>query len=393
MGNSLFCNRNAEETVLQGQGLPHEPHDQVATGGKGIPRQLGANGLALYGFEYRRIRCRRHIKEHQTKELDEDLYTSEYCFYCATRLIHSESKTMVTDANCKHLIMRGKFFDDVSGCCQDIVQKRIQDSFDLQFVTIANRNELDEGPIQALVSPDLIPNKTETTNDDAMAISKPILVIIGGKGKSRAGVLSVKQLLVSGIEKGSAIFHIIQALQRGFSVMILDPNARGETKGKETIDRSLSFFFDDNIDDNQAPASIYDQQLYVLAHSAAGGFLARYLYEGRARQALMQRIRCLVLTDSTHNIQWIKQDPSVYHFLQSSKCLYIRNTSENPSETFANHRNKKAGEAHEANVWWHHRFGDIPTVWAGTPEHSLMCWVARNVIWDFYAEDKYGVER
>lgn len=379
MGNFLFCTKNAEETILQRQVHPHKSPVRASTVEIQIPRLSGVDGLAFYGFDYRLLKCQKHKSQTNTTTNN-----SKVCFDCATRLFHTESNTMVTESNYKSLVLRGKRFDDVSGCCQDIVQKQIQENFDLQFVTIERPNGLDQRPIQALISSDLNSAGPADAVDNEDRIRKPVLLVIGGKGKSRAGVLSVKQLIVAGIEKGSALFHIIQAKDRGFSIIILDPNARGETKGYETIDRSFSFLFDVGIKEKGSMLSFGKRKLHVLAHSAAGGFLARYLHNGSARQALLQNISRLVFTDSTHNIQWMKDNTSVCRFLQSTKCLYIRNTSENPSDTFSNHRNKKAGEEHEGNVWWHHRFGNIPTVWAGTPEHSLMCWVSRHIIWDFF---------
>eukprot|EP00980_Cylindrotheca_fusiformis_P017771 scaffold5605_cov128-Cylindrotheca_fusiformis.AAC.12 len=389
MGNALFCNENkCNETVQLKKDQPQaslNPSSNNKRISDDVPR--GYDGLAFFGFEYRHIHCPNHGAATRSASAahshccDRDCLL--FCRDCTTRLFHLESNTMIDETNCKQLLRCGKLFDNVSQCCQDIAQQQLQDQFNLHVVTIMEGSkDSGEGPIQALVSPDL----AESNLTASLHVSKPIFLLIGGKGKSRAGVLSVKQLLVSGIEKGSAIFHVVQAAKRGYSIIILDPNARGETRGKSTIDRSLSYFFHDSIKENMITSSISKRPLYVMAHSAAGGFLARYLNEGHAPNAVMQRIFRLVFTDSTHNIQWFKDNPPLLRFLQSSRCLYIRNTSENPSDTFSSHRNKKAGEPHEGNVWWHRRFGNLPTVWAGTPEHSLMCWVARYVIWDFFVE-------
>jgi hypothetical protein len=61
--------------------------------------------------------------------------------------------------------------------------------------------------------------------DDPKEDDRPTLIIMAGKGKSRAGILSVKHLLMSGMEVGSASYHIEQALSRNWNVVCLDPNA------------------------------------------------------------------------------------------------------------------------------------------------------------------------
>jgi len=340
-------------------------------------KRSGADGLFDSGFEYRLARCPRHTNDDLLGSTSAssswqkiDGNKDDFCWDCNTRLYHIESGEMINTNNRKCYIPDGAIFEEISCCCQDIVQKRIQCEFGFEFITICN--DVTRGNhVQALVSREYIENRKEKHD-------RQTLIIIPGKGKSRAGILSVKQLIMSGLEIGSALFHLLQAKKRGFDVILLDPNVRGNANIMDTMDRSLTFLFGSYGSEYPPPS------IYILAHSAAGGYLTRYLFGGQARQVLLQSIRALVFTDSTHNIQWVQKDTALVQFLQSSNCLYIRNTSENPSDTFANHKDKKPGEQHEGNIWWHRRFGDICTVWAGTTEHSLMCWVAREVAWDFF---------
>jgi hypothetical protein len=342
MGNFNPWNKTDETSTLS-----TEENEHVHQQGQGMEEPVaskrhGADGLFDCGFEYRVVN------------------------EAATRLFHVDSGVMITQDNRKLLIPDGPIFDEVSSRCQEIAQERVQNIFRLHFVTLLRH----EGePVQALVSPEYKDTHC------------PVMVIIAGKGKSRAGVLSVKELLVSGVEQGSATFHIQQAQERGWAVILLDPNARGINEGMVLIRCSL-----DHLDWNH-------RQVYVLAHSAAGGYLARYLLQSDQRRELLSSIRACVFTDSTHNIQWTKKDPMLFNFLQSHHVLYIRNCSENPSDTFASHKHKQAGEVHEGNLWWRHRFGNILTVWAGTTDHSAVCWVARNIIWDFYAQKEESWKR
>lgn len=342
-------------------------------------KRAGADGLFDNGFEYRLARCPRHWNVEFSASASassswENIDDSkvDFCWDCITRLYHIESGDMITATNRKCYISDGPIFEEISFCCQEIVQEKLQRELGYKFITICN--DVTRGdPIQILVNREYVENVNKEHN-------LPTLIVIAGKGKSRAGVLSVKQLMMSGLEIGSAIFYLAQAKKRGLAVILLDPNVRGAPNGMDTIDRSLTFLFGSYVSECPPPS------LLILAHSAAGGYLARYLSNGKARQLLLQSIRSLLFTDSTHNIQWVQNNPILLQFLQSSKCLYIRNTSENPSDTFANHKDKKPGEKHEGNIWWHRRFGEIRTVWAGTTEHSLMCWVAREVAWNFFDE-------
>jgi hypothetical protein len=280
-----------------------------------------------------------------------------------TRLFHKTSGVMISGENRRTFIADGACFDTVVQCCQQIAQERLQKEYGLEWMELY---QSDGESIYALASPKYIQNPSSST---------PILMVFTGKGKSRAGVLSVRELLVSGLERGSAMYHIHQAIKREWNVVVLDPNARGKLGGLHLIRESL-----DHLEwSGQAP-------IYILSHSAAGGYFVHYLLAGKHRLALLSRIQGLVFTDSTHTIQWAKEDNKVKEFLQSPKVLYIRNCSENPSDTFANHKDKKAGEYHEGNQFWLRRFGSVRTVWAGTTDHAAMCWVARKVVWDFFDE-------
>lgn len=365
--------------------------------------------LAHYGFDYR-------FTDETTRE---EGGTSSKEFNFTTRLYHTKSNTMITRENFRKFGLHGKLLERVSDCCQDIVQQELQDFYRYNVVKIpasshktasaatASGSDATKPPIQAFVSPDLT---AETLSQDQQSYSepqhapmqeKPILLMLCGKGESRAGVLSTKQLVLSGIESGSAVFHILQAQEEEMSVILLDPNAWGENRGMEVINHSLSHLFGGGEETAAAvaertktgipaiPGLQSKRPLYVLAHSASGGYLTRYLSQGVARETLLPRIRRIVFTDSTHNLQWYKSDPQLWKFLQSDKCLYIRNNS--APRAFGNHHGKRGGERHEGDHWWHHRFGSIPTVWAGTPEHSLMCWTARHVIWKFFTEGKHEI--
>ncbi|CAJ1931085.1 unnamed protein product [Cylindrotheca closterium] len=423
MGNALFCPQLHQDGIdcVSGAGfvfMRHPPlletfnlddldahgvQGTLATKGSRVDVPSRKKDLAHYGFDYR-FTDPTYEKEARTwtgkkSSTDTDVSSSNE-FDFTTRLYHTKSNDMITKDNFRKFRLHGKLFDDVTDCCQEIVQQGLQDVYRYDVVTIpvSSQSSVSGGdatpPIQAFVSPDLAerlsidedvePRKASTKEE------KPVLLIICGKGQSRAGVLSTKQLVLSGLESGSAVYHILQAEEQQMSVIILDPNAWGERRGMDVVNHSLTYFFGETTTDTKegtrisASARLSKCPLYIIAHSAAGGYLTRYLSQGVARETLLRQINRVAFTDSTHNLQWYNKDQRLWVYLQSSKCLYIRNNS--APRPFGNHHAKKAGEKHEGDHWWHHRFGNIPTVWAGTPEHSLMCWTARHVIWDFFTE-------
>jgi hypothetical protein len=110
------------------------------------------------------------------------------------------------------------------------------------------------------------------------------------------------------------------------------------------------------------------------------------------KNALLENIRALVFTDSTHNLPWARETPKVFRFLQSQDCLYIRNTKVHVSEIFGDDKDRKLGQDVEGDIWWRRRSGEIRTVWAGTTEDSLICWMARDIIWEFMDDRHSPVE-
>jgi hypothetical protein len=116
----------------------------------------------------------------------------------------------------------------------------------------------------------------------------------------------------------------------------------------------------------------------------------------RYNQAIsfLSKIRAVVFTDSTHNLQWTisAQNDILTQFLQSpTTCLCIRNNTSKATgyggkldEATSTVCAPGTSATRDCDHWWTHRFGTLPTVWAGTTNHSAMCHVARHVIWDFY---------
>ena len=385
--------------------------------------------------------------------------------------------------------------------------------------------------VHALVSQPPPPPPTTTTTGLSDSTTDGTLLIINGRGMARAGILSTRHTIESGIEKGSAVYHIHRALllsllhnnnnddnnnsendtttninnninnsqqhqqhsntnsiQTQLAVVCLDSNALGSYNGSDTVHRSLS-------SPALAPYLSNNRPLYVLCHSAAGGYFVQHLLKtdaftntdhknnptssstttAAAAAATttatatttttaaattttvaaesqsptptplftVEQIKALVFTDSTHDLRWLslQSNPKMTNFLQSSVCLYIcskNNDNNNNNSKYSNNNNNSCSRSSSDdkicyrsndsnsnsnnenhydcyqnrqrlavavaasehlfsssngkynnnnnknnNVQWKKRFGNIETVYAGTNDHSLMCYQARFIIWNF----------
>ena len=114
-------------------------------------------------------------------------------------------------------------------------------------------------------------------------------------------------------------------------VILVDPNARGWQVGMDTLERSMNALV--------CPAT--SSPIFVLAHSAGGGFLVRYLL---THPDMLPHMVAIAFTDSTHNVQWTKDDEVLFEFLQSASCLYVRNTATTHSDTFVQSEDRKLGD-------------------------------------------------
>jgi len=322
-----------------------------------------------------------------------------FCPECATRLFHIRSDTMITEENRKSFIADGDLYEEVTRLCQEYAQELMQQEGKLEWVTICNDESKGE-PVRALVDHDnrLVLDKSgDECADSSKANSPqssqdrngnraiPVLLIITGKGKVRAGIFSRQHLLTTGIEASTGLPMIREAKRRGMKVVVLDPNARGDRKGMVTFEQSIRVLFGHRAapsSEDQPPTESDDDStdhlLYVLAHSAAGAQLVRYLMD---KTHDLSSIQAIAFTDSTHNIQWTKKSPSLANLLESGSCLYFKSADQHRD---ADWQHRKLGEAVDTDKHWHHRYGKIKTLWAGTHEHALTNWVAHEHIWDHF---------
>ena len=358
----------------------------------------GAEGLLDFGFEYRCLPCPKHATTAEAEQAEKSpVFSNLTCMDgCSFRLFRIHDSVMVTTENRKQIIPP-KIYDSVARVAQETVLQSFETHLKLKELPVFTPTSSSSSPckvVHALVSQPPPPDPNTNPQNDSPAGT---LLIINGRGVARAGILSTRHTIETGIEKGSAMFHIIKALERNMAVVCLDSNAQGPKQGLDTVCQSLaSPALQPYLHREHCP-------IYALCHSAAGGnFVLHLLQQCQQQQTQnnihirLDQIQALVFTDSTHDLQWLSLQNNLHvtNFLQSPTCLYIRNNREHPGDTFGpNHKTKPAGEPFDCrdakhgmdrNQRWVQRFGSIRTVYAGTMDHSLMCWQSRHVIWDFF---------
>ena len=308
---------------------------------------------------------------------------------CALRLVHVpppaldayRPPTLIEADNYETFIANGRMYDEVARLCMEYAQDMMVDEGDLEWVPICK-----ERSISALVSQGYCKQRGK----------RPILLIMTGKGKVRAGIFSRRHIITTGVEASTALPMIREARSRNMDVVILDPNANGDINGMDTIDASLRRLFgaaNINADEQNVGGEIKNG-VYVIAHSMAGAQIVRYLHgdkqvgtstnsndgsEDEERLALLRGIKAAVFTDGNHNINWTKKtNPELTAMLQGPSALYIKSHKLHQDEP------KELGSLHHECEFWKHRFGTIRTIWAGTHEHALTNFTARNCMWDHF---------
>ncbi|KAL3926765.1 MAG: hypothetical protein SGBAC_013343 [Bacillariaceae sp.] len=293
----------------------------------------------------------------------------------SARLFHNETDTMITSENRKEFIADGDMYDAIATACQEYAQEVMMNVGDLEWVDVSEAGNNAE-PIRAIVS--------KAINGDEEAMDKmPTLLIATGNGKVRAGIFSRQHLICNGMECSTALPIVREACRRKMNVIMLDPNVHGDRLGMVTFQKSMGKVFK-SWEDESSPADqppLGNRDLYVLSHSQSGAQFAGYLLD--KSKHYLPHIRAIAFTDSTHNIRWAREDRDLLQLLESEQSVYFKvskESSEHPSfgplETL--------GTDIATDAQWQDRFGQIKTKCAGTTEHSLTNWFARNHIWEHF---------
>eukprot|EP00934_Nitzschia_sp_Nitz4_P003028 Nitzschia sp. Nitz4//scaffold128_size63911//15428//17065//NITZ4_006216-RA/size63911-processed-gene-0.110-mRNA-1//1//CDS//3329534823//3018//frame0 len=387
--------------LLRGCLTDEEHRDMVREVVERVRSLRGSEGLKALGFEYRVVPIELDQDEADTftkEELqamspDDDEEPEELPAELKdmdpelnmTRLFHSETGTMITLKNRKEFIADGDMYDHVARVCQEYAQEVMVKEGNLEWVTVSEAGNNAE-PIKALVTRGF-------TTGEAHSEETPTLLIATGKGKVRAGIFSRQHIIVSGIECSTALPIVLDAKRRNMNVVMIDPNVHGERMGMATFEKSMAHIFKqwehDANHDESCPSDhppLANKDLFVLSHSQSGAQFARYLLEKSSHY--VPHIRAVAFTDSTHNIQWARQNDDLRQLLESDKSVYFKRANEEKEEVLE--PLDSTGKHVDTDHFWEHRFGRIKTRCAGTAEHSLTNWFARNHIWDHFDQFRGG---
>lgn len=416
----------------------------------------GAEGLRAVGFEFRLVQCERHGHCHRgscrsTNEMGEAknddgrngrdksdsplVESASICHSCVTRLYHIQSSTMISTDNRAKFIADGDMYEEVARLVQENAHEIMATDGNLEWVTVCD-DGTKGSTVQALVgsarqllsakntsmltpprgresetrviaeASSILPiqddHATHVRDDLRMEPrepsvmspkARPILLIVTGKGKVRAGVFSRQHLITSGLEPATAVPMVREARRRGMRVVMLDPNARGDKIGLDTITQSVLTLFgdggpgralDDDLLSSHQPAEsdsrVVGNPVYILAYSAGGGHLVRYLIN--AANSFIDRVRAIAFIDSTHNIRWVRHDPRLSSLLESPSCVYVRSVDARRDGIEAS--KYQAGEVVDTDSHWRRRFGALKTFSAGAACHGTATWAAHAQIWEHF---------
>lgn len=368
----------------------------------------GIEGLKVAGLEYRTVTCDEDgnlivDNNNDNNNADSSSTNSKDITnrYEMTRLFHAETNTMITNENRKQFVADGDMYDAVARLCQEYAQDMMIREANLEWHTVCEQGKNPE-PIRALVSKGFvtdesiiksIENGESAQSDISTPGSKPTLLIATGKGRVRAGIFSRQHLIISGVECSSALNIVREAVKREMNVVMVDPNVHGDRLGMVTFEKSMAKVFHrwEQPKDEASSCQPSDRpplsskDLFVLSHSQSGAQLARYLLD--KSEHYLPHIRAVAFTDSTHNVQWTRENKGLHDLLQSPSCLYFR--SSKASSVPLAKKNPlgnvdTAGKAVRTDEFFQHRFGKIKTLCAGTTEHSLTNFFAHKHIWGHF---------
>ena len=368
---------------LEGCGTDNEHFEKLDLILEAMADRHGLEGLAVAGLDYNRI------------ENDKD--SNGWL-----RLCHGD--TVLTRSNRRHYVADGPMYDEVARCCMEYAQDLMMEEGDLEWITIGNddtdgiqdntTSAVEKEPIRALVSKGMM----------TIHKNRPTLLVVTGRGKVRAGIFSRQHIQVTGLEPSTALGIVRDARQRNMNVVLLDPNVHTDKKAMTTVAISMTKLFEsqhnhnnnddhrekrdrdndknenqhhhngNHNDDAQPPPTPPPPPLYIQAHSCAGSYIVRHLMD-QYNQHYQQRLQAVVFTDSTHNIRWLAKPvhQNLQVLLEGPRTVYFRSCRDTPHT---------AGTEANTDEYWQHRFGTVRSCWAGTTEHSLSDWYARDHIWE-----------
>eukprot|EP01133_Synstelium_polycarpum_P012358 gene12358-14498_t len=151
-------------------------------------------------------------------------------------------------------------------------------------------------PLREHEEPEPSPHSCIFTSPDFETNTERLMVLICGSGEVKAGQWARSLCINDGLQTGSMLSYIQQAIDNKFSIIVLNPNLNyvngRSVTGSETPPKHVIYSYDNFI--SKSPA----KDVVVVAHSYGGQLSVELLCK---RTAILDKLRVMGFTDSVHS--------------------------------------------------------------------------------------------
>ena len=208
------------------------------------------------------------------------------------------------------------------------IQYKILSEYNLLPMFIPLNPEKDSKKLSNYLDPDSkIPQCQIYCSEDFFTNSK-CLIIIQGTGAVRIGIWARQICINDNIQNGSMISYIRTALEKKYSLIILNPNERyddnkdtsKQIKEFTTMEKHCNYVYNNIIKNNDKI-----KEIYIVAHSMGGYCTIDILHQNKD-DLLSGKIKKIAFTDSVHGRHYnILDDESVKIFKKISRNYVTSN--------------------------------------------------------------------
>ena len=202
----------------------------------------------------------------------------------------------------KPKILEKNEYEQVGTYVIKYIQYKILSEYNLYPMFIPLNPEKDPKNILNYLDPDTeIPQCQIYCSKDFFTNSK-CLIIIQGTGAVRVGIWARQICINDNIENGSMISYIQTALEKKYSLIILNPNERyddnkdtsKQIKEFPTMEKHCNYVYNNIIKNNDEI-----KEIYIVAHSMGGYCTIDILHQNKD-DLLSGKIKKIAFTDSVH---------------------------------------------------------------------------------------------
>jgi hypothetical protein len=184
-----------------------------------------------------------------------------------------------------------------------------QEHYDLLAEAVLQYAESTLVSVGRLVKFELLRGCNVYHSEDFFTNTENLLVLIQGTGRVRVGVWGCALCINDSMKNGSMVEYVLRAQQKGYAVLVLNPNCQSEEPGSRSKEEHCLTAWDRLVD---SPADRGDEnegsrvgrsparRICVVGHSY-GGVCSVELLKRRQR-SFQARVAALALTDSAHSV-------------------------------------------------------------------------------------------